>query len=132
MVGGSDLSFKALDGLQLVRFAGSYSRYDQCIDALQQIAERVRDASCAGFLIDTTEMTGMVLNVDRFRLMLSFARMLPPRVAVAVLVTRERYIHDYLLETLLRRYNIEGAEFVDRDAAMDWLNRQREPAQKAV
>jgi hypothetical protein len=132
MVGGSDLSFKALDGLLLVRFAGNYSSYEQCIDTLQQMADRVRNNSCAGFLIDTTEMTGMVLNVDRFRLMLSFARMLPPRVSVAVLVTRERYIPDYLLETLLHRYNIEGAEFIDRDAAMDWLNRQREPAQKAV
>jgi hypothetical protein len=132
MVGVSDLTFKALDSLLLVRFAGNYSGYEQCIDALHQIADRVRDTSCAGFLIDTTEMTGLVLNVDRFRLMLSFARMLPPRVAVAVLVTRECYVPDYLLETLLHRYNIEGAEFVDRDAAMDWLNRQREPAQKAV
>jgi hypothetical protein len=132
MDGGTDLSFKALDGFLHIRFAGNYSSYEQCIAVLQQIADKCWNTSCAGFLIDATEMTGMVLSLDRFRLMLSFARMLPPHVSVAVLVTRERHIPDYLLETLLRKYDIEGAEFVDRDAAIAWLNRQREPAQKAV
>lgn len=132
MDGGSDLSFKSLDGLLLIQVSGSYSSYEQSLSVLRQIADRLRNASCSGFLIDTTGMTGMVLNLDRFRLMLAFARMLPPRVSIAVLVTKERHIPDYLLETILRKFEIEGAEFVDRDAAMAWLSRQREPAQRAV
>jgi hypothetical protein len=58
--------------------------------------------------------------------------MLPPHIPVAVLVAQERHIPDYLLETILRKYNIEGAEFIDRDSAIAWLNRVREPAKKAV
>lgn len=132
MDGGSDLSFKAVDGFLLIRFTGSHSSYEQSLIVLRQIVDTLRNASCNGFLIDVTGMTGIVLDLDRFRLMLAFARMLPPRVSVAVLVTRERHIPDYLLETILSRYQIEGAEFVDRDAAIAWLNRQREPAQRAV
>ncbi len=132
MDGGPDLSFRALDGFLLVRLTGSYSSYEQSLIVLRQIADTLRNASCNGFLIDATGMTGIVLNVDRFRLMLALARMLPPRVSVAVLVTREHHIPDYLLETILHKYGIEGAEFVDRDAAIAWLNRQREPAQRAV
>lgn len=129
---GSDLSFRALDGFLLVRVAGNYSSYEQSLTVLQLIADRLRNASCTGFLIDATGRSGLVLNLDRFRLMLAFARMLPPHVSIAVLVTRERHIPDYLLETVLHKYEIEGAEFVDRDAAIAWLNRQREPAQRAV
>jgi hypothetical protein len=129
---GSDLSFKALDGLLLIRFTGSYSGYEKSLDVLRQIADKLWKSSCTGYLIDATGLTGHVLSVDRFRLTLAFARMLPPNVSVAVLVTRERHVPDYLLETILRKYDIEGAEFVDRDAAIAWLNRQRKPAQKAV
>jgi len=132
MDGGSDLSFKSLDGFLLIRFSGRYSTYERSLTVVQEIADKCRSASCAGFLVDTTEMTGNIMSLDRFRLMLSFARMLPSHVSVAVLVTRERHIPDYLLETVLRKYNIEGAEFVDRDAAIAWLNRQRVPAHKAV
>jgi hypothetical protein len=132
MDGGSDLSFKALDGLLLVQFNGRYVGYEKSLTVLRRIAEKFRDASCAGFLIDTTGLTDAIPGVDRFRLMLSFARLLPQHISVAVLVTRERHIPDYLLETILRRFEIEGAEFVDRDAAISWLNRQRTPAQKAV
>jgi hypothetical protein len=129
---GLDLSFKAQDGLLLVRFSGNFSSYEQSLTVLRKITDRCRRASYAGFLIDVTEMTGEILSVDRFRLMLTFARMLPHRVPVAVLVTRERHIPDYLLETILRKHEIEGAEFVDRDAAIAWLNQQPQPAQKAV
>jgi hypothetical protein len=132
MNGGSDLTFKALDGILLVRFTGSYASPEECTPLLRHISDKLRTASCNGFLIDATEMTGVIFNLDRFRLMLSFARMLPAHISVAVLVTRDRYVPDYLLETLFRKYEIEGGEFVDRDAAIAWLNRQREPAQKAV
>ncbi len=132
MIGGSDLSFKSLDGFLLVQVSGNFSSYELSLPILRQIADGFRNASCAGFLIDTTGMSGAILSVDRFRLMLTFARMLPPHIAVAVLVTRERHIPDYLLETILRKYNIEGAEFTDHDAAVAWLNQQREPAQKVV
>ncbi len=132
MDGGSDLSFKALDGFLLVRVSGNFSGYEQSLPVIRTIADRFRIASCAGFLIDTTGMSGDILTLDRFRLMLTLARMLPPHIAVAVLVTRERHVPDYLLETVLHRHNIEGAEFTDRDAAIAWLNRQRQPAQRAV
>ncbi len=132
MVGGPDLSFKALDGFLLARVSGNFSSYELSLPILRQISDRFRNTSCAGFLIDATGMNGVILSVDRFRLMLTLARMLPSHIAVAVLVTRERHIPDYLLETILRKYSIEGAEFTDRDAAIAWLNRQREPAQKAV
>ena len=132
MDSGLDLSFKAQDGLLLVRFSGNFSSYEQSLTVLRKITDKCRRASCAGFLIDVTEMTGEILSVDRFRLILTFARMLPPHVSVAVLVARERHIPDYLLETILRKYEIEGTEFVDRDAAITWLNQQREPTQKAV
>ncbi len=132
MEGGSDLIFKALDGILLVKYAGAFSSFEQASTVVRLIAEKCRTASCTGFLIDTIEVTGNIRGEDRFRLMLSFARLLPPRISVAVLVTPDRHIPDYLLETILRKYDIEGAEFVDRDAAIAWLNRQREPAQKAV
>ncbi len=132
MDSGLDLSFNARDGFLLVRVSGNCSNFEQSLTLLRQVTEKFRDASCAGFLIDATNTTGIILNVDRFRLMLSFARLLPPHISVAVLVTRERHIPDYLLETILRKYNVEGAEFTDRDAAIAWLNRQREPAQRAV
>ena len=131
MDGGSNLSFKTLNGFLLVRVSGDCSSYEQSLTVLRLIADRFRSASCAQFLIDTTEVTGIMLSLDRFRLMLSFARMLPPHVSVAVVVSRERYFPDYLLETILHKYNIEGAEFTDRDAAIAWVNRRLEPAQKA-
>ncbi len=129
---GSDLSFTSKDGFLYIRFSGKFFSYERALAVLLQIVQKCRSASCDGFLIDTTEMAGEVLSVDRFRLMLGLARMLPPHISVAVLVSRERYIPDYLLETILRKYDIEGAEFDDRDAAVAWLNRQREPAQRAV
>lgn len=132
MDGGSTLSFKALDGFLLVRVSGTFSCYEESLPIVRQIADKFHIASCAGFLIDTTGLIGVIPSVDRFRLMLSLARMLPPHVAVAVLVTRERHIPDYLLETVLQKYSVEGAEFTDRDAAIAWLNRQRQPAQKAI
>ena len=132
MTSGSDLSFTSKDGFLDIRFSGNFSSYERALTVLLQIVRKCRSASCDGFLIDATGMTGEVLNVDRFRLMLSLARMLPPHISVAVLVSRERYIPDYLLETILRKYEIEGAEFVDRNAAMAWLNRQRETARRAV
>lgn len=129
---GSDLSFKALDGFLLVRISGNYTSYEESLSVLRQIADSTRNASCTEFLLDVTALNGIMLNVDRFRLILAFARMLPPRIAIAVLVAREHHISDYLLETILRKYEVEGEEFVDRDAAIAWLNRQREPAQRAV
>jgi hypothetical protein len=129
---GSGLSFITRDGFLLVRFTGSYSTYEQSLAVLRLIADKCRSVSSTGLLIDASEMTGQILSVDRFRMMLTLARMLPPHVRVAVLVNRESHFPDYLLETILRKYGIEGAEFTHRDDAIAWLNDQRSPAQTAV
>lgn len=132
MNGGTTLSFKTLDGLLLIQVAGAYASYERSLTVLRRIGEQCRSASCVTFLVDLTGITGNILAVDRFRLMLALARVLPQNAAIALLVTREHHIPDYLLETVLRRYEIEGAEFVDRDAAIAWLHKQSVPAKKAV
>jgi hypothetical protein len=132
MGGGSDLSYRTLGGIILIRLTGEFPIYEQAFRIVQQIAETCRTIACREFLIDATEMTGSIPNVDRFRLMLLFARLLPPNIAVAVLVHEKQHVRDYLLETLLRKYGIDGAEFTDRAAALTWLNQIHVPDQKAV